>query len=836
MDSFTLEKVEFDRVRQILAEYCRCSLGRRLAERITPSRNLKIVTRWLNQTSQMVQALCDHGLPPFGGITDIQEELSMARPGKHASAESFAQIASTLEGAQCVKAYLHSLSDQLEELRQLAGGIGDFSAQVEAIRRIVGSDGTVLDDASPRLRQIRSEISSTSQKIHDVIHGYLRHGEVARLLQSAKVTLHGDRYVLPVKAENRGRLPGVVHRSSKTGATVFVEPTESVELNNHLVDLYSDERAEVLRLLNELSIEISSKSEEIMATLRMLAQVDLIAAKAQYAYQFEMICPEIRPSGGLQINRARHPLLIDQAYRQQQEGVSEDERFNVVPIDVRLGSDFDILVVTGSNTGGKTVTLKTVALLVIMAQSGMHIPAQRDAVIPLIKDVLIDIGDEQSLQQSLSTFGAHVKRLKHILHTADHQSLVLLDELGAGTDPDEGGAIGQAVLDRLQEVGCMAMVTTHLGVLKAYAVNHDRVDNASVEFDTQTLRPTYHLCIGTPGESHAITVAQRLGLGKQLVASARRHFNARGKQLRKALKATGQARAQAEEARAEAQQAKLVARDRHEEYEQKLEDLEKLQKDFHDWLVTLPRMQPGDEVFVPSLNRTCRLNRLQLHKQVAVVDSGSLQIEVPLRELMPDLGQEGVRRQLDELRRAIAEQGRVAQQATQQAEQYRDQQRKEVHELRQKQHLFEQWRNAVVAAKPGDMVSINRKPGKAKLVGLDWTTNLAKVSVEDQEVELAIADLFPQTGKYALKPRLGKTAGGKGKDQPLRHRAAKGKDAEKRKKKVLAVQPGQQVFVVPFRKRATLIRFVPDREQAIVQAGAFELEVPLVDLEAVEGG
>ena len=283
--------------------------------------------------------------------------------------------------------------------------MADFTREVHAIRSIIEPDGTIADSASERLAALRREIAQTSQHIHDVIYGYLRQPEVAKLLQNVTVTLHGDRYVLPVKQENRGRLEGVVHRASNTGATVFVEPAACVELNNHLADLYEDQRKEIQRLLSLLSLRISAVAEPIHLALRTLAQIDVLAAKAQYAYQFDMTCPEVTERGPLVFNQARHPLLIEQAARQEADNVPPERRHKVVPIDVRLGQDFDLLVVTGSNTGGKTVALKTVALLAIMAQCGMHIPVQRGAVMPVFRNVFIDVGDEQSLQQSLSTFG-----------------------------------------------------------------------------------------------------------------------------------------------------------------------------------------------------------------------------------------------------------------------------------------------------------------------------------------------------------------------------------------------------------------------------------------------
>ncbi|MCK5558444.1 MAG: DNA strand exchange inhibitor protein, partial [Candidatus Hydrogenedentes bacterium] len=446
MDAFTLDKIEFDAVRKILSGFCRCSLGKAAALSISPSTNPAVIRTGLEQTTQMVEAIRDVGLPPLGGVTDITAALKRTVPGHGAGAEDFAAIASALGGAGNCRTFLLNLPEHLTHLCKLGRNLADFTREVEAIQAIVAPDGTIRDDASRRLAELRSDIAATTRQIHDVIHGYLRNPEVKKLLQSANVMLHGDRYVLPVKSDNRGRLPGVVHRSSDTGATVFVEPNASVELNNRLVDLHDHERQEIERLLSDLGVIITARAEAIEKALHTLAQVDLLAGEAQYAYQFDMTCPEITERGVLEFFQARHPLLVaaeegdgtlsaglDRTDKEYAPGASGAEKNQVVPIDVRLGSDFDLLVITGSNTGGKTVALKTVALLVMMAQSGMHIPVRRDATIPIFRDVFIDIGDEQSLQQSLSTFAAHINRIKYILLKANKNSLVLLDELGAGT-------------------------------------------------------------------------------------------------------------------------------------------------------------------------------------------------------------------------------------------------------------------------------------------------------------------------------------------------------------------------------------------------------------------
>jgi len=861
LDSFTLNKLEFDQVRRILSRYARCSLGRDLAVRISPSRRPETIRRWLDETSQMVRALRDVGPPPFAGVTDIHEALSRAHPGGGAGGDDFAAIASTLEGATAVRRWGEGLGDGMELLTAHTSRLADFDEPIEAIRSVVDTRGEVMDSASPALGRIRRDIEQTRQKIHDVIYSYTRRKEVARILQDPIVTMHEDRFVLPVKADRRGELPGVVHRTSGSGATVFVEPAESVQLNNRLAELIDDERREVVRLLNDLSIVVQGRHDEMAAALRTLAQVDLICAKAQYAYQFDFVRPETTERGGMLLTQARHPLLLEQAYQQEREGAPPDQRHPVVPIDVRLGMDFDVLIVTGSNTGGKTVALKTVALLGTMAQSGMHIPAGPGSTLPVFRNILLDVGDEQSLEQSLSTFGAHIRRVRYILRKADRYTLVLLDELGSGTDPEEGGAIGQAVLDELRRIGCMAMVSTHLGVLKAYAFNHDRVDNASVEFNTRTLRPTYHLRIGEPGESHAITVAAAMGMPRNVIAAARKHFGSRGSDFRRAIRATRDSRRKSEEALTEARTAQLAAEDMQQQYTRKMDQLHRLREHFESWLASLSEFRPGDEVPLPKMGKTGRLVRLQVNRQIAVVDVDNLQVEVPLTELMPDLGQGAVRQEIASLREQILDQARQSEAVRAEAERLHKEYQRSLSQQRARRLQYEAWLSELARARVGQTVPIAKAPGRGKLIELNLPVGKAVVETSRGTVELPVQELFPQTGPFARRRRppagakpqgaprrkearrpkgakeAAQTKGTGGpkrvdrKDQPVTRRRPDSAKAQAARQAVLATQPGEEVYVVPFHKRARLIRFNDAQDQALVASGPFEMEIPVADLE-----
>ena len=856
MDEFTLNKLEFDRLRQILARFCRCSLGSAMAGRIGPSRRAETVRQWLAQTREMVEVLVAAGPPPYGGITDIHPQLARATPGAGATGTDFADIAATLEGAAAVKTWVEALDEGKVHLRGLSDRLHRFDGEVRAIQQVVDDRGEVRDTASPRLAELRGEIQAAQDQIRQIVYEFVRRRDVAQFLQSTTVQMHEDRYVLPLRAEQRGRIPGVVHRASHTGSTLFVEPAECVELNNRLVTLHDKEHAEVTRLLTELAIRVHGRLNQIVETLRTLAQLDLIAAKAQYAYQFEMTCPEITDKGSLQFFQARHPLLVEQVHQQELAGIPVSQRHAVVPIDVRLGQDFDLLVITGSNTGGKTVALKTVGLLVLMAQSGLHVPAQRGATLPVFADVLLDVGDEQSLEQSLSTFGAHLERIKHILRRADRHSLVLLDELGSGTDPDEGGAIGQAVLDELRRAGCLGMITTHLGVLKAYAYAADRVDNASVEFDTATLQPMYKLLIGQPGESHAIVVAEHLGLPRRVIAAARHHLPRQGRQLRAVLKASEAARRASETAMSEAQSAKLTAQAQQELFQAKLSELEKLTSQFSDWLGALPALKAGDEVFVRSLRKTGHLQRLQLSRQIAVVDVENLQVEVPLQELMPDLGDGGVREEVLSLRQRLSSQARQLEADRDEAARHKAELSKAVARLQARRQGFDAWRQAVAKLAVGQEVTMTALPGRGTIAAMDLAAGKVTVAVGEEKREVGLQELFPELGAFVDRSAPARTGGrpprgerrgrqrpagdrsiGEEKlDRPIVHRNPASRQAQESRELLLKQPPGSEVYVVPFRKRARLIRIDVEKDKAVVSAGAFEMQVSLADLAPIHEG
>ncbi|MHC4610513.1 MAG: endonuclease MutS2 [Planctomycetota bacterium] len=629
MDDHTLAKLEFDHIREALARHCGCSLGKELAGRLKPSTNLRQIRLWMDQVREMSAAATgDAGLPPLGGVHDIRPHLAAAATPAGLEPEALAEVGETLTATGPLRAWVDSLGSDAPHLGRIGERVADFSVPGATIGDAIDPRGCVRDHASAKLASIRGTIDKAREQIQVVVSRLLKHPRIQRLLQYHNTTFHNDRIVLPLKAEHRGRVPGIIHRSSDSGATLFVEPAPAVELNNSIVRLRDQERKEITRILQILSQLVRDNAPQIRLTLDAIAVLDLIAGKIRYGQKRECLCPAIRDDGILYLYQARHPVLLDLF-----EADGQDPPRRVVPLDVRVGDDFDLLVVTGPNTGGKTVTLKTVGLLVLMAQSGIPIPVKPGSEVPVFRKVFIDVGDEQSLQQSLSTFSGHMSNILSILRQSGPGSLVLLDELGAGTDPDEGAAIGRTVIEELLRVGAKAVVSTHLSALKGIAYTHSRTDNAAVEFDVESLRPTYRLLLGEPGNSNAIMVAERLGMPGRLTKRALGHMADRHRQLQQAIEGTLQTRRRAESARQAALLAKLDAERSLAQYEDQRRKLTEEQQRYRDWTDWINRLSPGDSVYVRSFDTIARVVRMHLHKQSALVSAGAMDFEVPLTDL-----------------------------------------------------------------------------------------------------------------------------------------------------------------------------------------------------------
>ncbi|MCS7020438.1 MAG: DNA strand exchange inhibitor protein [Gemmataceae bacterium] len=630
MDAHTLELLGYESIRELLAGYAVTSLGRDLARRLEPSTDAAFIRRQLTLTSEMVEALAAGVSPPLQGVHDIRLWVRRAALGAMLSAEQLVQVAETLQATGALYRYRMRLPPHCSGLIEMLAGVEDFGPAARLISGCLDPRGHVLDMASPDLADVRRRLHELDERIKGEIRRMLRDPELRRMLSYPNATVHGDHHVLPVAVNYRHKIAGVVHRMSATGETVFIEPASVAALNAERVTLKASEEREVQRVLRRLSGEIGRLARPLTYALDVIARLDLIAAQARFSRDYQMSAPQINTEGRLWLRQARHPLL-EHLFRTQTSG---EERRQVVPIDVRLGFHFNILVITGPNTGGKTVALKTTGLLCLMAQSGLHIPAAEGSLVPVFRHILADIGDEQSLEQSLSTFSAHMSRIATILRTATPDSLVLLDELGAGTDPTEGAALGRAILDQLDQIGCRAMVTTHLGALKTCAFSNPRIENGAVEFDVETLQPTYRLIIGQFGMSNALTIARRLQLPAELLQRAARYLQESGAGATE-LARLQRARQEAEQAKAEALAARLAAEQEKEQYARQRAALQQQaawQAQLHEWR---RRLRGGETVRVTRFDALGRVVRVDPRKGLVTVHVGLGQWEIPFEEILP---------------------------------------------------------------------------------------------------------------------------------------------------------------------------------------------------------
>jgi DNA mismatch repair protein MutS2 len=503
MDRRSLAILEYPLVRARLAAATGFSPGRRLAEALEPSTDPVVVARWLEETAQARSFVAAHPGAGIGGAKDIGAWVDRAARGGRLDPQHFLDIADTLEAASRLAEALSD--DKRPLLRDLAREIHAIPSLRHSLQRSFDQTGELLDTASPRLGGLRRAVRMAYDRLRTRLDQLVHSGEMSSALQEPIVTLRGGRYVIPVRADARSKVKGIVHDASGSGQTLFVEPLVAVELGNAWREAQLAETAEVERILDELSMAVAGQAGPLQETLAALARYDFWAAKARLAEEMDAINAEISTRPEMVLLGARHPGLSG----------------HVVPIDIRLGGDFTALLVTGPNTGGKTVALRTLGLLALMHQSGLHVPADAGTKLPVLEDVFADIGDEQSVAQSLSTFSGHLRSIVRIVEAAGPNRLILLDELGAGTDPTEGSALAQSLLDFFIRSGALVAATTHYAELKLYAHTTPQARNASVEFDVETLRPTYRLTIGLPGRSQAFAIAERLGLPAAIVADAR---------------------------------------------------------------------------------------------------------------------------------------------------------------------------------------------------------------------------------------------------------------------------------------------------------------------------
>lgn len=662
MDTHTLDLLDFSKIRSIVSTYAACSLGKDAAHQMEPSTDPGEIRAQQALTTEMADALAAGLSPPFGGLHDIRKLVRRAQVGAMLEAEELAETVDTLHAVNNLDQWLDKVGDQFPRLGGMGAGVSNFAGVVNAIEACLDSRGTILDTASRRLSALRREIGQVEERIQDILKRMLRSNEIKRILRYPNFTMVGHHYVLPIAKDHRGEIQGSVHRTSASNETVFIEPQAIAEQSAQLSFLRAKEQKEIRRILRYLTAQVGQVAEPLLASLETLAHLDLVFARGRYSLDYRMSPPDFNQSQRLAVRGARHPLLeylfrMEAKEKQAPSGPirSSDEQTtpeaapaeprprpvtrSVVPIDIHLGYPFQILVITGPNTGGKTVALKTLGLLAAMAQSGLHIPANQGSQLPIFDDLLADIGDEQSLEQSLSTFSSHIKRVSEILRKATQYSLVLMDEMGAGTDPTEGAALGRAILDELDSVGCLAVVTTHIGDLKTYAFTNPRAENAAVEFDLETLRPMYRVHIGDIGQSNALQIARRLELPSHLVDRAARYLEEGQVKTSPELEIVQKLRKEAEEARQSALEAQAEAELSREALNQRLADLQ-VQTDNEAKLAEArARLQPGDRVVVPRFgyDRPGRVVKIDPRKRTASVAIGRMQWDVAIDELIPQL-------------------------------------------------------------------------------------------------------------------------------------------------------------------------------------------------------
>ena len=506
----SLRTLELPRVLELLSEQAVSAEAKQRALRIRPETEPEEVLRLLDQTDAARNLIGLRGSPSFSGVKPVAEALDRADRGGALNTRELLTIADLLTAARRAKEYFNDEAAEKTAIDPLFLSLHGNRFLEEKIKRAIPDEDTIADAASTELADIRRHMRAAQAKSRQILQRIISSPSYGKILQETIITQRDGRFVVPVKAEHKGDLPGLVHDISSTGATLFVEPMGVVQANNEYIELQAKEQKEIDRILAEFSAEAAAHREDIQWDYDTLVHLDLIFARGQLSYKMNAVRPEIRRDGAIHLRKARHPLLDPKT---------------AVPIDIELGDTFDTLVITGPNTGGKTVTLKTLGLLTLMTQCGLHIPAADRSAVSVYQRVLADIGDEQSIEQSLSTFSAHMVNIVEILKEADRRSLVLFDELGAGTDPVEGAALAIAVIQHVRRLGARVAATTHYAELKTFAMTTAGVENASCEFDVETLAPTYRLLIGIPGKSNAFAISRRLGLPEDVITAAQEQMS-----------------------------------------------------------------------------------------------------------------------------------------------------------------------------------------------------------------------------------------------------------------------------------------------------------------------
>lgn len=560
MNQKAYKALEYYKIIDQLTEKASSPMGKELCRTLEPLSDIEVIRHMQTQTKDALTRLFQKGSISFGSVKDIRGSLKRLEIGSTLGIPELLSICALLENTNRVKAYSRSeRGDSLpDSLDGMFAGLEPLTPISTEIRRCILSEDEISDDASSTLRQIRRSMKAANDKIHTQLAS-LVNGGARNYLQDSVITMRNGRYCIPVKAEYKGQVPGMIHDQSSTGSTLFIEPMAIVKLNNDIRELELKEQKEIEVILAGLSEQVAVEREAIRADLDIMVELDFIFARASLAMDMNASEPIFNDEGRIKLKKARHPLI---------------DKKKVVPIDIRLGDDFDLLVVTGPNTGGKTVSLKTVGLLTLMGQAGLHIPAYDRSELALFHEVYADIGDEQSIEQSLSTFSSHMTNVVSFLKKADTHSLVLFDELGAGTDPTEGAALAISILSHLHEQGIRTMATTHYSELKVYALSTPGVENACCEFDVETLRPTYRLLIGVPGKSNAFAISSKLGLPDYIIDKAREQISEQDESFEDILSSLENSRVTIENERMEIERYKAEIETLKNKLEAKQEKLE----------------------------------------------------------------------------------------------------------------------------------------------------------------------------------------------------------------------------------------------------------------------
>lgn len=560
MNEKALSILEFDKVKEEIKRYTKTSVAKEIIDDLKPYENIFDINNKLKETEEALMLLIKKGAPPFEGLYDIRDSISRIEKGGSVIAGQLLKIAQMLKCSRKFKDYIYRKEEEegFHLLEDLISGIVPLRKLEEEILNIIISDEEISDRASGTLYNIRKTLKEKNGSIKDKINSLIRSN--SKYLQDNLYTVRGERYVIPVKAEHKGSVPGLVHDQSSSGATLFIEPMSLVNLNNEIKELMLKEKAEIDRILAELSGKVYDNIITIKNNASIIWELDFIFSKGKYASAINAICPRINKDGSFDIIQGRHPLIDPK---------------EVVASDIYLGKEFTSLIVTGPNTGGKTVTLKTTGLLHLMAMSGVLIPAKENSSISFFKEVFADIGDEQSIEQSLSTFSSHMKNIVNIIEKADKDSLVLFDELGAGTDPTEGAALAISILECLKNKNVKILATTHYSELKGYALKTEGVENASVEFDVETLRPTYRLLIGIPGKSNAFEISRRLGLPNNIISDAKELISKDTLEFEELIQSLQEKSIKVERDAREAEAFKMQGETFKKKYEDKLNNLDK---------------------------------------------------------------------------------------------------------------------------------------------------------------------------------------------------------------------------------------------------------------------